>query len=529
MIRHFFSVVLAASLWFYLPLHAQENQGVEVVETVHSVQWEEGSAPVGNWGIDDGFWLDEIPWAVFETPWPGDWESGQSLTESASWVEIPEASLTSRQQQLLKADLPAGEWSTSVIAGAAQWKGPLLRWNSTKEVFERLMEVSCAFGRGWASATDVFSNRTREWPAEHPLSESTSVRLSISKSGLYRIDRAWMIDAGFDPDTIDPRKVQLFGNGGALLPMDNSEDRPLGLRTVAVDFSGSEDGSWDEGDALVFWGEGPDWIGWNSSGSKWEHLRHPYEDKAWYFLAIDQELDEGRISPATAISGTPDTVYTRYQNVQFHEQELESPNRSGREWFGESFGSINQRTFTFATPYPTGEPAKVSGRFAAQSMGVQSSFSVTSGDIAFDATPSYTSSTSTSNVANLATASAEGAAASQTGLEADDALVSVQVSFTKGVSTAMGWLDYLLVEQPCHLKFDGAPLVFAFPASMGELAESQLLSEVDGVRVWDITDGPQPREVTLEPMDGGVKWMLTSDTTRAYVAFASNSLLKPNF
>ena len=92
--------------------------------------------------------------------------------------------------------------------------------------------------------------------------------------------------------------------------------------------------------------------------------------------------------------------------MQFHEQELESPNRSGREWFGESFGSINQRTFTFATPYPTGEAAKVSGRFAAQSMGVQSSFSVTSGDIAFDAAPSYTSSTSTSNVANLASAAA---------------------------------------------------------------------------------------------------------------------------
>ena len=62
MIRHFFSVLLAAFLWVYIPLHAQENQGVEVVETVHSVQWKEGSAPVGNWGIDDGYWLDEIPW-----------------------------------------------------------------------------------------------------------------------------------------------------------------------------------------------------------------------------------------------------------------------------------------------------------------------------------------------------------------------------------------------------------------------------------------------------------------------------------
>ncbi|MGB2135830.1 MAG: hypothetical protein ACPHYG_07535, partial [Flavobacteriales bacterium] len=282
-------------------------------------------------------------------------------------------------------------------------------------------------------------------------------------------------------------------------------------------------------DELIFWGQGPDWIGWNPAAASWEHLRHPYEDKAWYFLAIDQELDEGRVSTATVVSGTPDTVYTRYQNVQFHEQELESPNRSGREWFGESFGSINQRTFTFATPYPTGEAAKVSGRFAAQSMGVQSSFSVTSGDIAFDAAPSYTSTTSTSNVANLASASAQGAAASQTGLEADDALVSVQVAFTKGVSTAVGWLDYLLVEQPCHLKFDGAPLAFSLPATMGAVAESQLFSAVEGVRVWDITDGPQPREIELGAMDGGVTWLLESDTTRAFVAFAQTAFPKPAF
>ena len=51
-----------------------------------------------------------------------------------------------------------------------------------------------------------------------------------------------------------------------------------------------------------------------------------------------------------------------------------------------------------------------------------------------------------------------------------DALVSVQVAFDKGVSTAVGWLDYLRVEQPCHLKFDSSPLTFSFPASMGAVS-----------------------------------------------------------
>ena len=529
MIRHFFSAFLIALTGGLLPLFAQENQGPEVIQAAFEVQWREGQAPVGQWNVQEGHWLDEIPWGVYEAPWPSAWETGQILTGSESWAEIPESSLTSRQRQLLNQGLPVGQWTADAIADAAQWKGPLLRWNASKGVYERLLDLSGAFGRGWAMDATTSGARTRDWPAAHPLSEGTVLRLSIPNSGMYRIDRAWMIDAGFDPDTIDPRNVHVFGNGGTLLPMDNSKDRPLGLRTVAADFAGSEDGSWDDGDELIFWGQGPDWIGWNSAAASWEHLRHPYEDKAWYFLAIDQEQDEGRITPAAAVTGAPDTVHTRYTNVQFHEQELESPNRSGREWFGESFGSVNQRTFAFAMPYPTDEPARISARVAAQSMGVQSSFSVSAGDVAFTASPSYTNSTSTSNVANLASASGVGTATSQTGLEADDALVSVQVAFDKGVSTAVGWLDYLRVEQPCHLKFDGSPLTFSFPASMGAVAESQLFSAVEGVRVWDITDGPQPREIELGAMDGGVTWLFESDTTRAFVAFAQTAFPKPAF
>ena len=64
---------------------------------------------------------------------------------------------------------------------------------------------------------------------------------------------------------------------------------------------------------------------------------------------------------------------------------------------------------------------------------------------------------------------------------------------------------------------------------MGAVAESQLFSAVEGVRVWDITDGPQPREIELGAMDGGVTWLFESDTTRAFVAFAQTAFPKPAF
>ena len=115
-----------------MPLFSQENQGPEVIQAAFEVQWREGQAPVGQWNVKEGHWLDEIPWGVYEAPWPSAWETGQILTGSESWAEIPESSLTSRQRQLLNQELPAGQWTADAIADAAQWKGPLLRWNASK-------------------------------------------------------------------------------------------------------------------------------------------------------------------------------------------------------------------------------------------------------------------------------------------------------------------------------------------------------------------------------------------------------------
>ena len=244
----------------------------------------------------------------------------------------PRIVATSRQRQLLNQELPVGQWTVDAIADAAQWKGLLLRWNASKGVYERLLDLSGAFGRGWATDATTSGARTRDWPAAHPLSEGTVLRLSIPNSGMYRIDRAWMIDAGFDPDTIDPRNVHVFGNGGTLLPMDNSKDRPLGLRTVAADFAGSEDGSWDDGDELIFGaGSGLDWL--ESAAASWEHLRHPYEDKAWYFLPLIRTRRPHH--PCSCRDrGAGYGAYALHKRA-VSRTGIGKPEPIGREWFGE--------------------------------------------------------------------------------------------------------------------------------------------------------------------------------------------------
>ena len=511
-----------------------QAQETEVVESAFALEWthDEAKAPVGQWAVEGGFWLDEIPWGVFEVSWPIDWGQGQELISNETWSPLDQNTLTSRQRDLLLSEGEEGAWNMEHTGSGAQWSAPLMRWNQPLSQFERLISLDCAFGRfpgGAVEPLPAFTSRNREWPESSPLDSGEFLRITTGSDGLYKIDRNWISDAGFDPDTLDPGKMNLYGNGGRLLPMDNSQSRPLGLQVASIWFEGDENGQWDEGEFFVFWANGPHAIQRDNAGIGWLHDRHAYEDVAHYFLRLDDSVDPVRVDDGSPIAELPDTLINRYWNVQFHEQELESPNRSGREWFGESFGVVNARTFNFATPYATERPGKVHVRVAVQSMGVSSPFELTAGQVQLQASPSYTSATSTSNVANLATAAGAGSIASASGLDAENAGVSVNLVFQPSVSEAVGWLDYIRVEQECHLKFSGNALHFQSQEFGLGILEYSMNGADESTRLWDITDPTEPVELPTEWTDGVTSWKSNSDTLSRFVAFRGQNFPAPVF
>ena len=510
------------------------SQVTEVIESQFMLDWieDESLAPVGQWVVKDGFWLEEIPWGVFEVNWPPEWGQGQELVADETWIPLDIQTLTSRQIHLLEKEDEQGFWDLSRTGFGAQWVGPVMRWNASLQQFERLMMLESAFGRfpGEENTPHLHMvSRTRDWPETSPLDSEDVLRLSIGGDGLYKIDRAWIAEAGFNPDTLDPGKVNIYGNGGRLMPMDNSEDRPLGLQAASAWFEGDENGQWDEGEFFVFWANGPHDIGRNNADTGWEHDRHAYEDVAHYFLHLDDEASPARIETSPWVAEPSDTLIDRYWNVQFHEQELDSPNRSGREWFGESFGTVNARTFNFNTPFATETPGVVHFRVAAQSMGVSSPFEVSAGQLLLEASPSYTSATSTSNVANLASATGTGFIADETGVDAEDARVSVNVTFQPSVEEAMGWLDYIRVEQECHLRLLDNSLHFHAPQVGQGIAEYAMNGTDELTRIWEITTPTVPVELSSGWAAGVTSWKAHSDTLRRFVAFRGDNFPKPAF
>ena len=515
------------------PSYAQIAPESEVRQGVWSVDWlPMGSdfLPVGNWGPRDGFWLDEIPWVVWEAELNGFDGGMERLVDTETWAEIPAEELTMRQRAILMEDTSPTQWRFIEGIGTAsfQFESPVFRFIAARSVFERLVQVDWAVGSTLDPA--VRQERERDWPVSGPLERDNLYRLSIAEDGVYRIDRNWMVAAGLNPDTLDPRRIRLWGNGGEMLPMENSQERPLGVQATSILFSGEDDGVWDSDDALFFFGKGPNSWTPGMSERNWKHERHAYSDSAWYFLEVNGDLAgiESRIQNATTTGAIPDTLLETYWSRAFHELELESPNRSGREWFGESFQGNSSRVINFDVPFATDSPARLDYQVAAQSMGTSSTFVLNVNGVQFEDSPSYTSNGSVSHVANLASGSFD---LGETVGSGPIAQHQVQIAFSPGVSDAIGWLDFVRISQECSLRMAQSQLLFdADGMDEGTVAQYVVGNAENVAGVWDVSNHTKPEMVAWEINGAGeVTFDAGSGEAKRFAIYSGFNFKTPDF
>lgn len=145
------------------------------------------------------------------------------------------------------------------------------------------------------------------------LADGGFFKIAISETGIYRIDRTFLEslpDLDQTLETIDPEEIRVFGNGGAPVPALNSAPRIADLTENEVFVRGGGDGSFDEGDAVWFYGKGPS--GWHSkqltdprgrpildqNGAiirEWAHYVHPFDSTNYYFLDIGTSASEAYV------------------------------------------------------------------------------------------------------------------------------------------------------------------------------------------------------------------------------------------
>ena len=169
------------------------------------------------------------------------------------------------------------------------------------------------------------------------LSEHTWHRLSVTQEGVYRLDYGTLQAMGIDMDQLNPDQIRVFGNPSGKLPEKNSEIRPDDLTEMAIVVEGAEDGSFDEDDKVLFYGQEPTrWKLVDQNGNTYQRERNYYSDTTYYYLCVDSGVDGLRVGEKSSLPvEDATTVISEFPDWVWHEEELFSPYFIGQNWFGE--------------------------------------------------------------------------------------------------------------------------------------------------------------------------------------------------
>ncbi len=345
-------------------------------------------------------------------------------------------------------------------------------------------------------------------------------KVGVTKDGVYKIDKTFLINLGLDPTSIDPRNVRVYGNGGKLMPEKNSDFRHDDLQENAIVVVGENDGVFDNNDYILFYGQGTDY--WKHiAGSKmpFDHKIHYFSDTSFYFITADLGIGK-RVSSQNSVPNSPNTITSTCDYYGFHEQNAINVVKSGREFYGEKFDLNTSYSFPFviqdgAIGDSVYVKASVLSRSDAASVG-SSSYAVNFNNGSFTFTCAATNTSSYLADVGYVGGSSKG------GLLGSN---NLSVSVSKLTSQATGWLDNIVFNCRRNHVFNQSQFNFRDRKTvLGTNTFAKFtLTDINSNSpiIWDVTSPLDIKEQLYNTNSTTLDFTSTSDSLREYCIFTN--------
>lgn len=321
---------------------------------------------------------------------------------------------------------------------------------------------------------------------ESVLQDHSWYKIGVVEDGVYGVDGSTLQSLGVNLRQVDPARIRVFGNVQGMLPEANAASRYDDLTEIAVQVTGGEDGSFDADDQLLFYGQGPVNMIWNTKGY-YDYQHNSYSDTVYYFLCVDGEEPGLRITEKPAVSTTDETaVVSSYPDFIYHESDEMSPFASGRTWYGDLFTSVEGSiAFDYAVPdLVTSEVvwmfSRVLGRCSSKftyNLELNNNILVDHVAIAANASLTYGHENETRKMCFL-----------------DTDQITVRYSLNASVDNPMLFIDYFVINYWRDLVFHGKEMAFRFvpPQLEPSVVRAKLRGVGSSVHCWDVTDPLRP-------------------------------------
>ncbi|PNQ73455.1 peptidase C25 [Hanstruepera neustonica] len=346
------------------------------------------------------------------------------------------------------------------------------------------------------------------------LSSGSWYRFQVDKTGVFKLSKSFLEQLGINLNTVDPRSIKLYGNGGRMIPYENSENYPYDIQENAIRIIGETDGFFNDQDYILFYAEGPK--GYDVSRNTNINC---YTDLTNYYINISPGNGK-RIQPFIQPSGNIDMVIDSFQNYQFHELDEYNVASVGRRWFGDKFDVETNKSFEFNFPnIITTEPVKFKAFVAGISeIPTSMQINVNGNAISNITIPAINENTLGSG------ADYEG------DINVGSENIRVDLAFdNNGNPSAEAFIDYISLEATRALTYSGQQFTFynLDVASASGIAQYNVSNTSQVSEIWDVTDIYNVRNYVNSNSDATISFTSPLGTLKKYAVVGSGNYYQP--
>lgn len=400
-----------------------------------------------------------------------------------------------------------------------------VRKNPATNTYERLVSADLQWNLTPSSIPT--NSNGRSFTTNSALSSGQIFKVAVTSTGIQKLDYNFLQNLGVPVNNIDPRNIQILGNGGRQLPERMDLAMVDDLQENAILVAGEGDGSFDANDYILFYGVGTK--NWNHNDNlscgEFEHSTNSYTDESYYFIKIASTPGK-RISTRNSVNASYTTnsydalIHHEIDQTNLMEEEFALP-PSGREWYGESFKITRTRNFNFTfNNRIESEPITIRSDLAVRVFSPGTTTMKANGTLLGPPqnTPVTTIYIYSDYAKRLRFPCYNPVLTGQS--------IDLEIQFNHPSSSVDMWVNYLSLQARSQLSFTGGQMDFRDTRTLGQGAATYQLSNASNVNIWDVSD---PANVVIQGYSGTNTLTFGADASiiREFVAFDDNQFYVP--
>lgn len=198
--------------------------------------------------------------------------------------------------------------------------------------------------KNWCISANKSLSKTNA--ASTVLSSGKWYRFDVADEGIYKITKGMLASYGIDANSVDPRTIKIYNNGGKVLPEQVSAERPVDLVENSIIVVGEDDGKFDDSDYILFYGRGINFQDYDKSSGKIKSYYNNYSNHNYFWITSGGSKGK-RVANKNSLNTSNRYVQNSTPGYLYHKVEKVNLALTGRYFYGEDFSqSAKTRLFS---------------------------------------------------------------------------------------------------------------------------------------------------------------------------------------